>query len=379
MVIRTDQGASIAEQQFQLEWAKEGGFRILARSTSNASCLGTGGKEDGGSPVVLEKKDTKKDSQLWYFEPLESGSGGIRSSQTYTANGRQVASTTDATGETVTYQYDSYGRLQTGVTDPSGVTESYRYDSNDRLTQVSKPISEGSGATASVSYTYANDKLSQITHNGSSYQFVYDAFGNNSQVKVGDQTLVTQSLLPNNGDVSQKTYGNGDTVSYGYDKYSRVTQVNYDGTAAFRYQYDSHGDEVSHSDLLNGVEFFFKYDGLGRNVLMTTDHGQRLKVGYDDKNRVTRFVSEVDGSSIVTEYVYGDLNNGQMPDYPYGVKLDGNQILSYAYDSLGRMTSRTVDLGTDYQTAYGFLDNTDGTTTTLVDEVTESVDGASHV
>ena len=112
---------------------------------------------------------------------------------------------------------------------------------------------------------------------------------------------------------------------------------------------------------------------------MATDHGQRLKVGYDDKNRVTRFVSEVDGSSIVTEYVYGDLNNGQMPDYPYGVKLDGNQILSYAYDSLGRMTSRTVDLGTDYQTAYGFLDNTDGTTTTLVDEVTESVDGASHV
>ena len=112
---------------------------------------------------------------------------------------------------------------------------------------------------------------------------------------------------------------------------------------------------------------------------MTTDHGQRLKVGYDDKNRVTRFVSEVDGSSIVTEYVYGDLNNGQMPDYPYGVKLDGNQILSYAYDSLGRMTSRTVDLGTDYRTAYGFLDNTDGTTTTLVDEVTESVDGASHV
>lgn len=305
VVIRTDQGASIAEQQFQLEWAKEGGFRILARNTSNASCLGTGGKEEGGSPVVLEKKDTKKDSQLWYFEPLESGSGGIRSSQTYTANGRQVASTTDATGETVTYQYDSYGRLKTGVTDPSGVTESYRYDSNDRLTQVSKPISEGSGATASVSYTYANDKLSRITHNGSSYQFVYDAFGNNSQVKVGDQAIVTQSLLPNNGDVSQKTYGNGDTVSYGYDKYSRVTQVNYDGTAAFRYQYDSHGDEVSHSDLLNGVEFFFKYDGLGRNVLMTTDHGQRLKVGYDDKNRVTRFVSEVDGSSIVTEYVYG--------------------------------------------------------------------------
>ena len=182
VVIRTDQGASIAEQQFQLEWAKEGGFRILARNTSNASCLGTGGKEDGGSPVVLEKKDTKKDSQLWYFEPLGSGSGEIRSSLTYTANGRQVASTTDATGETVTYQYDSYGRLQTGVTDPSGVTESYSYDSNDRLTQVSKPISEGSSATASVSYTYANDKLSQITHNSTSYQLVYDAFGNNSQV-----------------------------------------------------------------------------------------------------------------------------------------------------------------------------------------------------
>ena len=61
---------------------------------------------------------------------------------------------------------------------------------------------------------------------------------------------------------------------------------------------------------------------------MTTDKGQSLKVGYDDKNRVTRFVSEVDGSSIVTEYVYGDLNSGKMPDYPYGGKLAGNQILS---------------------------------------------------
>lgn len=46
-----------------------------------------------------------------------------------------------------------------------------------------------------------------------------------------------------------------------------------------------------------------------------------------------------------TQYVYGDSSQGQFQDGIYSVKLDGNQILSYNYDELGRLDSRDLNCG----------------------------------
>ena len=54
------------------------------------------------------------------------------------------------------------------------------YDSLNRVTSVSKKVGS---ETISNSYTYSNDRLESISHNGFSYRFGYDKWGNNTKLE----------------------------------------------------------------------------------------------------------------------------------------------------------------------------------------------------
>ncbi len=355
-------------QRFKFKRNSDGSYQIIAKCSNDTKCLTNfNASMENSVPITIRTINGTHSDQSWYLEPVESGNG-IHTSQTYTANGRQVTSATDARGNTVNYGYDSKGRMMTSTTDPSGITTSYTYDNNDRLTGVSRPLN---GQSISNGYTYTNDKLHGISHNGFTYSFVYDQWGNTSSVKVGNQMLSSQALLPHNGPVSEKTYGNGQKVSYAYDKQEQVTEIKYDGTAAFRYKYDNYGNDIQHDDLLNNVKYFFKYDSLGRPVIMRTTHGQELQISYDNKNRADKVVCGIDGVNTTTEYLYGNAASGQMPDMAYGVKIDGSQMLTYTYDKLCRTATRKLNLTAPYLTSYTFLQNAAGGDTTLVSSVTD--------
>ena len=75
-------------------------------------------------------------------------------------------------------------------------------------------VSSG-GSTAG--YGYEDYRLSTITHNGFSYTFGYDGYGNNTSVAVGGRTLTTNTFNLQAGLPAGSTYGNGDTVTYSYD------------------------------------------------------------------------------------------------------------------------------------------------------------------
>jgi len=62
-------------------------------------------------------------------------------------------------------------------------------------------------------YTYENDRLKTIAHNGFSYTFGYDALGNNTTVSAGSQTLITNSFDLRTGRLLESTYGNGHKVA----------------------------------------------------------------------------------------------------------------------------------------------------------------------
>ena len=85
--------------------------------------------------------------------------------------------------------------------------------------------------TASVQYTYDKGNLSSVqrTNNGKSqiYSFTYDNFGNMLTAAVGGRTLSTNTYLYGTGLLNQQTYGNGDVVSYTYDKLGRTKTVTY--------------------------------------------------------------------------------------------------------------------------------------------------------
>ena len=292
---------------------------------------------------------------------LETVAKRIRTGMSYTADGRNVASVTDARKKTVSYTYDSENRLLTKMTDANNHSTQYHYEaSTDRLTGVS---ATASGQTRDVSYTYdEGDRIKSIKHGGTTYVFDYDGFGNQTMVKAGDKTLESYGYAPNNGPLITVAYGNGDTQEILYDKEERIRARRWNGesTDAVRYEYDDYGTLEKETDLVNGRIDKDQYDMTGRLVQSTTlekntgaageptvanTHTvQSLEIGYDNYNRVNRLVQSLEGSKTKTGLVYGDASKTQRPGLSYGLTVDGTQRQSLAYDAMARCTKETVTL-----------------------------------
>ena len=292
---------------------------------------------------------------------LETVAKRIRTGMSYTADGRNVASVTDARKKTVSYTYDSENRLLTKMTDANNHSTQYHYEaSTDRLTGVS---ATASGQTRDVSYTYdEGDRIKSIKHGGTTYVFDYDGFGNQTMVKAGDKTLESYGYAPNNGPLITVAYGNGDTQEILYDKEERIRARRWNGesTDAVRYEYDDYGTLEKETDLVNGRIDKDQYDMTGRLVQSTTlekntgaageptvanTHTvQSLEIGYDSYNRVNRLVHSLEGSKTKTGLVYGDASKAQRPGLSYGLTVDGTQRQSLAYDAMARCTKETVTL-----------------------------------
>ena len=167
-----------------------------------------------------------------------SESGTLSTSSPYL----QSATGYNSTGNYVTSETDQRGNETTySINNANGLVNSVT-DAKGNVTSYTYqsgsllPLTVTSG-NATVSYVYDSYKrLSQINHNGFAYGFTYDKFGNTSTIKVGNQTLVTNNYATGNGDLLSAVYGNGTTYSYGYDNYHRVTSLDINGTSAFQYR-----------------------------------------------------------------------------------------------------------------------------------------------
>ena len=351
-------------QHFKLVSVGDGTYRIVPRSNeSNALAISDGSVNKGAK--IQSMAYTGAVSQKWI---LEAVSDAVTSSATYTSDGRNLASTTDARGNTTTNTYDSRNRLLTSTTDPAGNTTTYTYNSsNDLLTGVSATVGD---QTVTNSYSYTNRRLTGISHNGFNYSFAYDGFGNVTSTSVGSQVLSSNTYLPGNGPLSSSTYGNGDSVGYTYDNLYRTTGKSYDGQTAFTYVYDAYGNLARTTDLVNNVTYTYQYDMVGRVIGMDSTQNQTIRVAYDDKNRTDYVINRVNGTGTKTQYVYG---SGQNSGLIQGVRIDDQDVLSYTYDEMGRTASRMLELegGNKLTATYEYLDgNGIGTTTPLVSRMT---------
>ena len=292
---------------------------------------------------------------------LETVAKRIRTGMSYTADGRNVASVTDARKKTVSYSYDSDNRLLTKMTDARNNSTQYSYEATtDRLSSVSATVL---GQTRKVSYAYdEGDRIKTIAHGGTTYTFDYDGYGNQTAVKAGDRTLERYSYAPNNGPLTKISYGNGDVQEILYDKEERIKSRRWNGqsTDAVRYEYDAYGSLETETDLTNGRIDHDQYDMTGRLVQSATlekntgaageptvtnmHEVQSLEIGYDNYNRVNRLVQSLEGSKTKTGLVYGDASKTQRPGLSYGLTVDGKQRQSLAYDAMARCTKETMTL-----------------------------------
>lgn len=131
---------------------------------------------------------------------------------------------------------------------------------------------------------------------------------------------------------------------------------------------------TKHTDQENNISYEYQHDLIGRVSGMKSSKGQRLGITYDDKNRIRQIAHKADGANVRTGYVYGDVDSSakKYPGLPYGVEVNGVRVSTLEYDSLARVKTQKLHVGSeDFVTTYGYAKGgKDWHTTTLPDRVT---------
>jgi YD repeat-containing protein len=196
----------------------------------------------------------------------------LQTSATYSTDGSQLLSQTNANGQTTKYAYSSNTRMLTATTDAAGTTYTSTYNANNDRANMSY-IS----GVVSVDYGYNKGLLSTIKRGGylpgdtttkksQTYNIGYDSFGNMTSIAVGSRTLASYAYGSNNNNLQSMTYGNGTVVSYTYDNLDRVTEEYWDNTLKYEYSYSAEGYPAKKLDVTTGKAVNYEHDSLGRLI-----------------------------------------------------------------------------------------------------------------
>lgn len=266
-----------------------------------------------------------------------------------------MTSRSDSLG-TINYTYDAGNRLtninyagssydatliydqadnRTGASN-SYVKNVYTYDGNNRLAKKDTTFLEIS-KTVSVSYTYGDGmNLTKITYPSTRYATYNYNSGNQVTSVTGTVTYASSVGYSAAGPMTSITYGNGVAMSIGLDS---------------RYRIKSIKSPSSSGTILN-----LTYGYTGENVTGITDvrdSSKSMTFGYDNRDRMTSASATGLWGSLT--FAYDDLGNrtsetrtGLSTSVTYNytsnrlTSTTGGRAATYAYDTNGRMNSRTI-------------------------------------
>jgi RHS repeat-associated protein len=309
--------------------------------------------------------------------PLTSSVGAaspqIKSSATYTADGNYINTLTDDVNNTVTYNFNTTKGLLDSFVDANTNTTNYQYDSDtDDLKEVYTTVD---GQEIRNSYSYENDSLKQITHNGFNYIFDYDKFGNNTSVNVGTQNLITNTFDTKIGILDKSVYGNGQTTDFNYDNLNRVKEILYNSTKRYEYKYDNAGNVGFMNDLVNNVSYRYIFDLADRLAAIADSQGNTTKFSYDSMNNVTKVSEKINGENFDTSYSSYDKDN-KIKEITFR-----NNKIAYGYNAnLGRLENINIMPAgvSKYNTSIAYKNNIDGTTTNLIESINNNGKAISY-
>lgn len=279
---------------------------------------------------------------------------------------------TDARGKEINYNYNFNSSNNTGsgtlesVVDAKGNKTTYEYDNLDRITSVK---STTDGKNYSNSYTYSNDRLSNILHNGFNLSFLYDNFGNTKQVKIENNILVTNNYDTGNGNLNSVAYGNNQTISYSYDRFGRVLKKT--GTnGEYNYVYDAKGNLGIKKDSVNNVTYNYTYDLANRPIKSQATNGYSSQYKYDKNSNINNITYNLNNLSNSINYFYDNDNKST------SIKLDSDKYVMYDYDRLSRLQDKYLKSGTNsYKTSMTYISDQTNTlkTTTMLETLTNGL------
>ena len=273
-----------------------------------------------------------------------------------------VLGTSDYLGRSYKYFYDeNNGRLLAEVNTKAYVGTAYEYDDSGRLISVMPAVysartenyeAEYDGELVEYEYTSEN-RLDVIHTESTEYSFVYDAFGNTTEIWAGGNLLASYEYFENNGGVKKLIYGNGFSIEYEYDALDNLCAVWYNDTKAFEYEYTKDGVLAEVRDILGERRTSYSYDGHGRlTSLRESEIGENVtELHYSlhyssDKNIVNyttvRLDTEIGGlernvSQITQNYTY---HSDERLESEYIYNSGFSLTLTYSYDEYKRLSGR---------------------------------------
>lgn len=277
-----------------------------------------------------------------------------------TSDKNHVKTITDANGNIMRYTWDTTKDLLTSVQDARGNKTTYTYDALNRLLSTSQSVTvNGSKQTIKNTYSYTNDDLTEITHNGFVYGFAHDAFGKVTSASIAGNEVISYKYESSNGRLLKLLYGNGSYIRYTYDKQDRVIQSylknSEDSTEQklYGYQYDKQGNLCTVTSDLAGKTYYLFYDLLDRLMRVTDEQGNAYEYTYDTNNNMVSLIHTCGTSALKTAYTYDKDNREIM------TKCASSYERTTVYDEFGRVSKRSWSTTSPYTSVYTYIQNGD--------------------
>ena len=255
---------------------------------------------------------------------------------TYDTHGYLINITGPAPNVTARFTYDTFGRVQS-VTDPEGYAVTYAYDALNRVTRVTYPDK----TTEQITY----DKLDPVAFTdrlGRVSRAAYDAL--RRPVSITDPLGRTTSMgWCSCGSLVSLTDPAGNTTTWNRDVQNRVTSKVLPDGSTTQYTYDPVSGRPARVTDAGGQVTTFSYlqDGNVQQVTYSNSAAPMGPVIFTYDPNYDRLVSFTDDTGATT-LTYGRAGS------PGGLQVASvagprGETVSYSYDELGRVASRSID------------------------------------
>ncbi|MEM9479462.1 MAG: RHS repeat-associated core domain-containing protein [Verrucomicrobiota bacterium] len=297
----------------------------------------------------------------------------------YDGNGR-LTKLTDARNNEWDFGFTSMGRPQS-IEDPQNHSETRTYDSRGRLHTITHP----DGITETLAYFPDSQLQSRTFSDGLLQSFTFDPLNRLSQTtrQLGGQTETCVYTYDSRSNLASTTV-NGNATSATYDTRNRLVTATYPGSFVVTYTYNARSEVTRVSDSLgnqidfeynadtqmskctksNGRVTTYTYDAEGLIASISHDIGANINAVFnpaDELASLTRTGFPADGSGSIgtstATFIYNDnseITNGGFTYDERGrpnnctwdsdnrlISVNNGTLVSYRYDGLGQITSRT--------------------------------------
>lgn len=334
---------------------------------------------------------------------------GATTTLTYDNYGNLLSTTApptpeNPTGNTTTHTYDAIRGWPTSTVSPRGnmagadpaeYTTTFLRDAHGRVTETRNPEWTSTSPTANRTVTGydADGNVTSVTDgNGNTTTYVYNPAGELVEEHRPD-TTIRRTEYTADGLVERQIDATGATTSYVYDRRDNVTRITYPNGDLVGSAYDPAGNQTGHDGATYRYDVLNRLTGIFYNDAATPDV---TDIGYDAAgNRITstdgtgtstwawdslgRLTSATDGAGATIGYTYDLAGRTVTIDYP-----NAAGTVTRSYDDAGRLTSvtdwanRATTFGYDPDANLISQDNPNGTSTAIQPDRAGRVSSIAH-